>query len=217
MRRLAPFLIATAIVVAALLLAIYKADHPPEQLPTAPARVVQIADYHWVPEGDHGGGDYADFLELVKQIQQQQMQAIRDLGVREVWVEGQSDETIAEFRQHVLKLRGVKVRTGDNPVDSLISDAYAEDLLLIGAAGRLLLAGEIDEVLPLEDHDAWRAAKPVDGVIDPAANEARERAMAKRLPSRAVIVLGMGHDLGRWLPSGVEYRVVRVGALPAFP
>jgi hypothetical protein len=92
---------------------------------------------------------------------------------------------------------------------------YREDLLQIGAAGRLYLDGEIDDVLPLEDRAAWRVAKPVDGVIDPKANEARERAMANRLPRRAVIVLGVGHDLFPWLPGEVDYLVERMEALPA--
>lgn len=136
------------------------------------------------------------------------MEAIRKLDVREVWIEGQSDETIADFRQHVLKLRDVKLPEGDSP-------AYRKEFLQIGAAGRLYMNGEIDNVLPLEDHNAWRAARPVDGVIDPAANEARECAMAKRLPSRAVIVLGMDHDLSKWLPGEFEYLLERVEALEA--
>lgn len=75
---------------------------------------------------------------------------------------------------------------GDSPVDQLIRDTYQKDLLQEQAA---------------KDHDAWRAAKPVDGEIGEASNEYRERAMAKRLPSRAVIVLGVGHDLRPWLPA----------------
>ena len=51
--------------------------------------------------------------------------------------------------------------------------------------------------------------------MDGAANERRERAMAKRLPRRAVIVLGVGHDLFKWLPGEVDYLIERVGALPA--
>lgn len=182
--------------------------------PSAPDRIVHVADWHWVKEGDHGDGDYAEFLDLVERIQLEQMDAIRGLDVREVWVEGQSDETIADFRQHVLSLRGFVLAQGDSPVDQLIRDTYQEDLLQMGAAGRLLLAGEIDDVLPLEDHDAWRAAKPIDGEIGEASNAYRERAMSKRLPSRAVIVLGAGHDLRPWLPPEWDYEVVRVGALP---
>jgi hypothetical protein len=109
----------------------------------------------------------------------------------------------------------VKLPDGDSPTAQLIRDTYREDLLQIGAAGRLYLSDEIDDVLPLEDHAAWRAAKPADGVIDPQANEVREKAMANRLPSRAVIVLGVGHDLTKWLPGEFEYTVERVEALPA--
>jgi len=215
-RLIGPCLVALAIVGVAVALAIYRADNPPPQVPTAPARIVQIADWHWVPEGQHGDGDYGKFLDLLERIQQQQMDAIRKMEVREVWIEGQSDKTIADFRAHVLKLRDAKPDSNsDNPVDQLIADTYREDLLQIGAAGRLLLTREIDDVLPLEDHKAWQAAKPLNGVIDPKANEARERAMAKRLPSRAVIVLGVGHDLSKWIPDEFEYVVERVEALPA--
>lgn len=182
--------------------------------PTAPDRIVHIADWHWVPEGDHGEGDYEEFLDLVERIQLQQMDVLRRMEVREIWIEAQSDETIAKYRRHILKLRSMEPPEGDSPIDQVIRDIYREDLLQIGAAGRLLLAGEIDDVRPLEDHDAWRAAKPVDGEIGEASNEYRERAMAKRLPSRAVIVLGVGHDLRPWLPPEWEYEVVKVEAIP---
>lgn len=196
--RLLALLAALASVILACIVAYV--SFRPTPGPTAPAEIVHVADWHWVPEGDHGASDYEEFLELVDRIQQQQMDAIRQLEVRQIWVEGQSDETIADFRRHVLRLRDVQLPDGDSPVDLLIRDIYREDLLQIGAAGRLLLTGEIDDVLPLEDHDAWRAAKPIDGEIGEASNEYRERAMAKRLPSRAVIVLGAGHDLNKLLP-----------------
>lgn len=212
MRFLGSAAIVLAIVGAAVLLAIYRADHPPKQVPTAPWRIVHIADWHWMPEGECNDEDNR---ELVRRIQEQQMDAIRALDVREVWIEGQSDETIDAFRQHVLKLRSVKPNAdSDNAVEQFIADTYAEDLLQIGAAGRLYMNGEIDDVLPLEDHAAWRAAQPVNCQIDAAANEAREKAMAKRLPSRAVIVLGVGHDLSKWLTGEFEYTVERVEALP---
>lgn len=155
----------------------------------------------------------SDNRELVERVQKQQMEAIRELQVREVLIEGESDETIAEFRRHILQLRRVKLSDGDGPVDQLIRDTYEEDLLEIGAAGRLLLEGAIDDVLPLEDHEAWQAAGPIGCEIQAAANDSRERAIARRLPRRAVIVLGVGHDLRRWLPPGTRYRVVRVAAL----
>ena len=212
MRFTVPALSVLSIVAVAIVLAYFKPDPP--QVPTAPYRIVHIADWHWTPDDECSPENRDDYLELVERIQQQQMEAIRKLEVREVWIEGQSDETIADFRAHVFKLRDVKPPEGDSPVQQLIADLFREDLLHIGAAGRLLMAGEIDDVKPLEDHEAWRAAQPVDCEVDPAANERREKAMAKRSPSRAVIVLGVGHDLFKWLPGDVEYVVERVEALP---
>jgi hypothetical protein len=40
-------------------------------------------------------------------------------------------------------------------------DQHKARLLEFGAAGRLLIAGEIDEVLPLDDADALDLAKPI--------------------------------------------------------
>lgn len=108
---------------------------------------------------------------------------------------------------------------GDSLNDQLVRGLHREDLLQIGAAGRLLLAGEIDEVLPLEDHAAWRAANPINPgkvEIDKGTNEQRERAMVRRLlkTERAVIVVGAAHDLRKQIPAGTKYRVVNVKALP---
>lgn len=75
-----------------LSIAVYQADHPPKQVPTAPNEIVHIADWHWVPDGQHGDGDYGEFLDLLDRIQQEQMEAIRQLEVRDVWVKGHSEE-----------------------------------------------------------------------------------------------------------------------------
>ena len=47
-------------------------------------------------------------------------------------------------------------------------DQHKIRLLELGAPGRLLIAGEIDEVLPLDDGELLDAAKPItaDGVSD---------------------------------------------------
>jgi len=182
--------------------------------PAAPARIIQIVNWQWVPEGQHGGGDYGEFLRLLDQIQLQQMEAIRELHVREVWIEEQSDETIGEFRRKVLELRDMMPKDGENPADQSVANRFREDLLQIGAAGRLLLAGEIDDVLPLEDHAAWRAAQPVNGRVNQAAKEARERAIVKRVPVGGVFVLGPGHNLRKWLPSETQWLPVQVAVMP---
>jgi hypothetical protein len=43
---------------------------PPLITPPTPTPVIHIADYHWVREGEHGDGDYEDFLDRVEVIQQ---------------------------------------------------------------------------------------------------------------------------------------------------
>ena len=40
-----------ALVLGAVALAIYLADHPPKQVPTAPNRIAHIADWHYFPVG----------------------------------------------------------------------------------------------------------------------------------------------------------------------
>jgi hypothetical protein len=75
-------------------------------------------------------------------------------------------------------------------------------LLEIGAAGRLPVAGELEEVLPLDDATLLDAAGPVvaNGKVtfDAAKVTARRDAMVERALAKdhaAVIVLGGSHDL----------------------
>lgn len=81
-------------------------------------------------------------------------------------------------------------------------DQYKAQLLELVAAGRLLIAGEIDEVLPLDDAEALEHAKPItpDGKVqmDPAKLAARHDAQVRAVLDRGpfgLIVLGGAHDL----------------------
>src|SRR5450755_4097992 len=62
-------------------------------------------------------------------------------------------------------------------------DQHHHRLLEVGVPGRLLIAGEIEEVLPLEDADALANARPItpDGKmrLDPAKLKARQDAQVK--------------------------------------
>lgn len=101
-------------------------------------------------------------------------------------------------------------------------DAHNERMLEMGAAGRLLIAGELEEVLPLEGDGAMEKAKPItpDGSVRIEENklEARHDAQLQELTkagSVSVIVLGGAHDLSnsiRRAGNGWEYlRMTTMG------
>ena len=98
-------------------------------------------------------------------------------------------------------------------------DEQHQRRLQIGAAGQLLMNGELAEIVPLDDDATHRAANPLrDGrvVQSEKAIAAREEAMVARLLASdepvTVIVLGAGHDLGSLLGRrGVDYRRVVPG------
>jgi hypothetical protein len=79
---------------------------------------------------------------------------------------------------------------------------HRKRLLDLGAAGRLLIAGNIEEVLPLEDAELLDQAKPItpDGrvMFDADKLAARRDGIVKAATARgpfALIVLGGSHDL----------------------
>ena len=72
----------------------------------------------------------------------------------------------------------------------------------IGAAGRLLVSGEIEDVLPLEDEEPLKAANPVDADgqvrFDSPRVQARHDAIVKNVlkeGSFGLVILGGDHDL----------------------
>src|SRR5262249_41503193 len=75
------------------------------------------------------------------------------------------------------------------------------DTLRFGAAGRLLVVGEVDAVLPLDEAELLDAARPIHyrGVVkaDLFRGRARQDAQVRALQSGsiALIVLGGAHDL----------------------
>ncbi len=89
----------------------------------------------------------------------------------------------------------------------------------MGAARRLLIAGEIEEVLALEDASLLEAANPIgpDGSVqqDPERVRAGQDAHVKAILHQggvAAIILGGGHDLsasvGASSPKRFEYRLL---------
>ena len=90
-----------------------------------------------------------------------------------------------------------------------------ELLLQIGAPGRLVVFGELFDVMPLDEEKTHAAARPLNGRIDPSSESsvAREKAIAARLLGTAepfsVIVFGAGYDLAlHFVGQEVTYELV---------
>jgi hypothetical protein len=154
---------------------------------------------------------------------------IKHHGLKKVFSEGFSAKELEAYRERIAVLRSMEneqvpqVRKQLGEVRSLIDgsnggtkekaqaiekqlvamlDEHKHRLLEMGAAGRLLISGELEEVLPLEDAVALDRAKPISpsgGVkLDPVKLEARHDAQVKATMKEgrvAVIVLGGSHDL----------------------
>lgn len=170
---------------------------------------------------------------------------VKHHGLKKVFSEGFSPKELEAYRERVAVLRSMEneqvpqVRKQLADVRSLLDgstgekkeqaqaieaqllallDDHKHRLLEMGAAGRLLISGELEDVLPLEDGEALEKAKPVTpsgGVkLDPAKVEARHDAQVKHATSGgpvAVIVLGGAHDLSASVRRlGVNCEYLRV-------
>ena len=113
---------------------------------------------------------------------------IKPHGLKKVFSEGFSPEELTTYREKIAVLRGmeneqipqlrtqleetrklVEGATGDKKEKAeaiqsqlvTMLDEHKHRLLEMGAAGRLLISGELEDVLPLEDADAMQKAKPI--------------------------------------------------------
>jgi hypothetical protein len=120
---------------------------------------------------------------------------------------------ISDLRKELVKVRETIKAMDPNSgrhaeakkIEAEISDMIEQHdlrLLEIGAPGRLLIAGEIDEVLPLDDAELLDRAKPVtpEGKVrlDPVKLKARQDAQVNAVMGKGsfgLIVLGGSHDL----------------------
>jgi hypothetical protein len=93
--------------------------------------------------------------------------------------------------------------TGEEKVSAIEArlDPDKSDLLAMGAAGRLLITCELEEVLLLEDPVAWEFLKQMDfstSRLHPDMFEARHEGHVKAVIAEGpfgLIVLGAAHDL----------------------
>lgn len=154
-------------------------------------RILHLRDLHLSPPDGIPEAAYARHLLQVELCQAEQLALLRAQvarhGLRAVWVEGMTDRGREAFLAKIEPFRGQPAKLPTPP-----------ELLNAGAAPRLWLAGELSELLPLEDAVAYQAAG-VDGRQDREGNRRREEAMVKRIVAQgsplAVVVLGAAHDL----------------------
>jgi hypothetical protein len=191
----------------------------------AKVTVVQIRDFHFVPKenADLEGLNYPALLDEVERVQTDEMAIARFLirrhGVRAVFSEGLSKESMSDFTVRVDLLRDMDTLASAGKLDADELRQRRELALTVGTPGQLLLAKEIREVLPLEDEKALQDAKPVvDGKMVPneAKIAARRKAMVAHLPAEgmALIVLGGSHDLRPHLAAGTLYLKVTPRSYP---
>jgi hypothetical protein len=193
----------------------------------------QSAEPIWDEEIDRA---WEEHLHQVAAVQREQMLFLRHLvrrhGLRRVYIEGLTERDVPTFQAKIAALRKIKADLDGlrglleeedgrllTHLESLERE-FRRDSLQLGAAGRMLMDGTIEAVLPLEDPDTYEAANPVaeDGTValDQERIAAREEAQAKRLLSSGrfcLIVLGGAHDLAdnldRLSDGRAEY--IRVG------
>lgn len=191
---------------------------------------------------------YAEFLDEVEDVQRQQLAFLRALirnhGLRQIHVEGLAErdrfifdakiDALREIGQQIAELRKQRdelVADGEDDADGSdliagieeIEAQHRRDILQVGAAGQLLLSGEIEAVLPLEDADAYDEANPVgdDDMVrfDQEKIEARQDAQVRLLLDSgpfSLAVLSGGNDLSdnveRISGGAAEYIRVEVEA-----
>ena len=165
---------------------------------------------------------------------------IKHHGLKRVFSEGYSPDELKTYQEMIAVLRSMEkeqipqLRKQLEEVRKLLDGATGEKkekaeaieaqlvtmlddhkhrLLEMGAAGRLLIAGELDDVLALEDADALEKAKP----ISPSGNvkfdsqklelrhDAQVKAIMKEGPV-AVIVLGGANDLTKSVQRRLRVR-----------
>ncbi len=168
---------------------------------------------------------YQEFLLEVDLVQIEQIALLRCLikhhGLKAVYSEGLSPDALSDYQAKIAVLRSMEReqmpvirqqleearKLGDEALEiqnklQVMLDEHKVRMLEIGAAGRLLVSGELDDVLPLEETVAYQNAQPLAATgevkLDPATIEARHDAQVKAVLDNGtfgLIVLGAAHDL----------------------
>lgn len=197
-------------------------------------RVIHLLNWHFVPKEqfkadlnsqrdeplteDELDERYEQFRDDVEAVQIEQMNLLRVLikkhGLQELYCEGLAVKEVGKYRKLLKTLKTTRkaVQTGDSPLDRFIQYEFRSDLLMIGAAGQLLMSGELRDVLPTETVESLKAGAPFDAngdiVLDEKQIEEREDVIVEHLFKGgpvSVIILGGAHDLSNNLSDDSEY------------
>lgn len=212
-----------------------------------PHTIIQVVGFHYVsPEDfaadlrDQDSGitqeeidkSYREFLNDLKKEIRGQMLLLKGLihqhNLKAVYVEGVTDQNHKAVLRFIKVLKGYeadKLEQPESAFDKLVAEQNKIDRLELGAAGQLVLSGDLQTILPAEEAKAYEGANPLKSggpsdfskkiEFDRQANERREDAIVRNLMKAdgvAVITLGMAHNLHDNMKRlGVTSRYVRTG------
>jgi hypothetical protein len=131
---------------------------------------------------------------------------IQHHGLRRIFAEGFTAKDLPHYGERIAVLRDMektqipelrelltKAKTARHKAEiTEMLDQHKARLLELGAAGRLLIAGEIEEVLPLDDAEALEQMDLANWAL---RHDPQVKAVLDNGPF-ALIVLGGAHDLG---------------------
>ncbi|MBI2806080.1 MAG: hypothetical protein HYX68_13955 [Planctomycetes bacterium] len=169
---------------------------------------------------------YEEHLLELDAVQLEQLTLVRCLikhhGLKRVFSEGFSSKDMENYKDRISVLRkmekdqvsqlrkqlidvqalkGDEARKIEDQIKTMIRE-HEVRLLEVGVSGRLLITGEIEDVVPIEDTDLLDKAKPVtpDGKLrfDPGKVKARNDAQVKAVLENGpvgFVILGGSHDL----------------------
>ncbi|QDU07981.1 hypothetical protein [Gimesia aquarii] len=170
--------------------------------------------------------EYMKFLKEVEAVQDQQKIVFRMLikkhNLKEIYVQKLTEKNYKETMMFIEKLKAYE--KNKNPEDYFAVAQNKIDLLKLGAAGQLVVSGELEAIRPADDSKALEATNLIgpDGKVisDKKANEAREDAIVKNLLNSdsltAVIILNSDHDLSDNLKRLANVRRYEQFAVPKY-
>jgi hypothetical protein len=177
----------------------------------APLVVVHFLDWHFVPPDlcKLDGIDFEANNDVVEKVQHEQVviarYLIREHRLQDVYHEGVTEQTLPDLRVRLDFVKTLDQLAARGGMDETARRHRREQMLIVGAPGRLLHSGEISAVQILEEEGARDAAAPIAGPLgmrfDADKLDARRRTMVKHLPASGLVlvVLGGSHNLGPYL------------------